>query len=47
VVGENAEDTLRKAVLAFAARIRAAEQAAHTTGRESGAIAPETWSQVW
>ncbi|MGW0042421.1 MazG family protein [Rhodococcus sp. NPDC003348] len=47
VVGENAEDMLRKAVLAFAARIRAAEQAARRAGPDSGAIAPATWSQVW
>ncbi len=56
VVGENAEDALRRAVLIFAARIRATEPEARIRATEpearvaeseSGAIAPETWLEVW
>jgi XTP/dITP diphosphohydrolase len=47
VVGENAEDTLRKAVLAFAARVRAAELAAQVNGIEPGRLDADGWARHW
>ncbi|GAA4471142.1 nucleoside triphosphate pyrophosphohydrolase [Rhodococcus olei] len=45
-VGDNAEDALRKAVLAFAARIRATEVSARTGG-ESGRLDARAWIRFW
>ncbi|WP_231496455.1 MazG family protein [Rhodococcus sp. UNC363MFTsu5.1] len=48
-IGENgsAEVTLRRAVLAFADRIRAAERAAAAAGITPGPLAPEDWKAHW
>jgi XTP/dITP diphosphohydrolase len=46
-VGDNAEDALRKAVLAFVARIRAAEARAREAGVGPGRLDGDAWTRFW
>lgn len=43
----SAEDELRKATLAFVARVRAAEVAAHEDGIEPGRLDSDAWARYW
>ncbi|WP_084734068.1 MazG family protein [Rhodococcus sp. RD6.2] len=47
VVGDNPEDSLRKAVMAFAARIRRAETRSRAAGSDVANMGSGDWHRVW